>query len=219
MRVGQLIHDINLFKGGFTMWTPSRRFPSWRSLRGLDWENFRPDVEREFGHLVPPYLMDAALRCVTEGLAAPMTILWALELFNEDDSWTKKETLTIHVCLGAGSNYYEYIARQGEKYVKPDLAVAFDAGCSEPENIESWRKTMAQLVKLKIPCVFTAFCPEDSIKEANMLIDAGAVLHKELTPTKRNPWGSQMATIEAMKVTGFYSKRAWLTGSFCQSFL
>jgi mitochondrial splicing suppressor protein 51 len=38
------------------------------------------------------------VRGASEGLAMPMTILWALEYLNPNDTaWTQKETLEIHV--------------------------------------------------------------------------------------------------------------------------
>ena len=50
--------------------------------------------------------------------------------------------------------YHDFILSQGSSYVKPDLAVAFNSGCSQEETI-SWKKTIASLVEHAIPSVFT----------------------------------------------------------------
>ena len=50
--------------------------------------------------------------------------------------------------------YHDYIIDQGSKYTKPDLAVAFDSGCSQ-EDIESWKKSYKALHQRNIPSVFT----------------------------------------------------------------
>ena len=74
-------------------WAPERTKPTWTSLKGLDWNDFRADVELSW----PPEIRAQVLRSATEGLSMPMTILWALENLNDNDSWTRKEILNIQV--------------------------------------------------------------------------------------------------------------------------
>ena len=71
---------------------PERVLPQWTSLAGCAWA---PDYERELP--APPDVVGPFLRNVTDGLTFPLTILWALEKLNEDDAWTSKEVLNVHV--------------------------------------------------------------------------------------------------------------------------
>ncbi|KAJ7849169.1 hypothetical protein B0H13DRAFT_2403143 [Mycena leptocephala] len=64
---------------GQLIWTPGRLKSGWQSLTGLSWEGELGDQLRE---------------------SRAMTILYALEKLNEDDGWTRKDTLTIHI-IGA----------------------------------------------------------------------------------------------------------------------
>lgn len=52
------------------------------------------------------------------------------------------------------STYHQFIARSGDNFVKPDLAVAFNSGCSQ-EDVQSWKETLVALAKHKVPTVFT----------------------------------------------------------------
>jgi splicing suppressor protein 51 len=78
-------------------WAPERVLPKWESLEGTT-------MEQEFGvemgekHGIPEVARVPWMRAATDGVSMPMTILWALEVLNgKDDSWTKKDTLNIHV--------------------------------------------------------------------------------------------------------------------------
>lgn len=121
--------------------------------------------------------------------------------------------------------YHEYAQKLGSKFVKPDLAIAFNSGASE---IDSWAKTIKFLVGEKIPSAFTVrnalsrvcFCliPVPSIQsynrgeaeaEASILRRAGANLVSSLGP-KKNPWASKIFRPEPNKVTGFYATNGWL---------
>ncbi|PPQ95961.1 hypothetical protein CVT26_016127 [Gymnopilus dilepis] len=108
--------------------------------------------------------------------------------------------------------YHDYIIDQGSKFTKPDLAVAFDSGCSQ-EDIESWKKSYKALHQRNIPSVFTAFNSDEAHAEADLFRSVGITLHPELGP-RRNPWGSLLAHIEPNKVTGFYAVNNWLSGGF-----
>ncbi|KAF5378487.1 hypothetical protein D9615_007134 [Tricholomella constricta] len=89
-------------RGEFS-WAPERVKPSWVSLKASasasNWQSaFGSGLVREFGiseDAVAPFL-----RAASNGLSMPMTILWALDLLNEDEAWTRKDTPTIHL-LGA----------------------------------------------------------------------------------------------------------------------
>ena len=85
-------------KLGDYCWIPKRIKPHWTSLKGVEWNDFENDFRQD--HIGEDELSrEIKFRAATEGLAMPMTILWALENLNADDSWTKKETLNIHVRL------------------------------------------------------------------------------------------------------------------------
>lgn len=86
-------------KNGDFRWTPRRRISKWKSLKDVGWPDFAPDIEAEFGQFPSMrVMMKALVRGVTEALAMPMTVLWALENLNDNDAWTRKEILNIHVC-------------------------------------------------------------------------------------------------------------------------
>ncbi|EKM51464.1 uncharacterized protein PHACADRAFT_166026 [Phanerochaete carnosa HHB-10118-sp] len=79
-------------------WAPERVKRKWESLDGRTWEGEHAAELQDVG--LPPLAVGPFLCSATDGLAFPMTILWALEKLNEGDAWTKKAILTIHV-LGA----------------------------------------------------------------------------------------------------------------------
>ncbi|KAJ7473006.1 hypothetical protein B0H11DRAFT_2282779 [Mycena galericulata] len=82
------------------VWVPERVKSVWVSLKGASWEDeFGDEVRKSFGIPAPDpirFLIDAA----SDTLSMPMTILYGLEKLNDDDGWTRKHTLTIHI-LGA----------------------------------------------------------------------------------------------------------------------
>ncbi|KAF8881411.1 hypothetical protein CPB84DRAFT_1735217 [Gymnopilus junonius] len=84
-------------------WVPERTVPSWSSLQDSDWTHYLSDLANTLSsHSSKGHdFLEAALRAVSENLSMPMTILWGLEILNgDDDSWTMKEVLNIHV-IGA----------------------------------------------------------------------------------------------------------------------
>ena len=64
--------------------------------------------------------------------------------------------------------YHDYAKSMGTTFTKPDLAIAFNSGCSQ-EAASSWKETIVFLVQNKIPSVFTVgyfcqlFCSSTSI--------------------------------------------------------
>ncbi|KAL0576980.1 hypothetical protein V5O48_004990 [Marasmius crinis-equi] len=120
---------------------------------------------------------------------------------------SKQRTHEIHAM-----SYHEYVKKQGSKYAKPDLAVAFNSSASETPSF--WKETMKILVAKKVATVFTAYNREEAKDEAQLLRDAGATLVPALGPVK-NPWGSLKLIPEPNRVTGFYATNGWLAGGFC----
>ncbi|KZV73819.1 hypothetical protein PENSPDRAFT_742311 [Peniophora sp. CONT] len=104
--------------------------------------------------------------------------------------------------------YHDYARRAGSAFQKPDLAVAFNSGCSQ-EEVDSWTPTIKFLVDAHIPTVFTAFNREEGQAEAKLFADLGAALVPTLGP-RVNPWGSLVLQKEANRVTGFYAVNGWL---------
>ena len=50
--------------------------------------------------------------------------------------------------------YHDYAKSLGTKFTKPDLAIAFNSGCSQ-EAVSSWKETIIFLSQNNIPSVFT----------------------------------------------------------------
>jgi splicing suppressor protein 51 len=79
-------------------WAPERVKAKWTSLKGINWEEeFGQELAQHFSILASS--LGPFIRGASEGLSMPMSILWALENLNEDDSWTRQDTLIIHVSL------------------------------------------------------------------------------------------------------------------------
>ncbi|CAK5262388.1 unnamed protein product [Mycena citricolor] len=50
--------------------------------------------------------------------------------------------------------YHSYVRKQGTKYTRPDLAIAFNSGASQ-ESLHTWPETFKVLINKKVPSVFT----------------------------------------------------------------
>ncbi|KAF9067976.1 hypothetical protein BDP27DRAFT_857555 [Rhodocollybia butyracea] len=258
---------------GLFQWAPERIKSQWIPLPEVKtWDGEYGDELRNMaGGRGPP--LDPFLRGASEGLSFPLTIIYALQSLNDNDEWTSKETLTVHI-MGAsvdkevmyamlfeevlhrlpkvktlklllcgpdlktltGSKnvfdmetcpyckrqerkrihqhqaemYHEYAQKLGTKFVKPDIAIAFNSGSSE---IESWANTIKFLVDEKIPSAFTSYNRDEAEAEASIIRRAGANLVSSLGP-KENPWGSKIVRPEPNKVTGFYATNGWLCAGF-----
>ncbi|KAG6826085.1 hypothetical protein H0H92_001167 [Tricholoma furcatifolium] len=82
-------------------WAPERIKSAWESLRGssTNWEReYSAGLMSDFG--IPAAAVTPFVRASSVGLSMPMTILWALEHLNQDDAWTRKKELSIHM-IGA----------------------------------------------------------------------------------------------------------------------
>ncbi|KAJ7022561.1 hypothetical protein C8F04DRAFT_1048921 [Mycena alexandri] len=82
------------------VWIPKHVKSGWVSLEGLSWQGeFAGEIRKSFGMpaaLPITFLITAA----SDTLSMPMTILYGLGKLNNDDDWTQKRTLTVHI-LGA----------------------------------------------------------------------------------------------------------------------
>ncbi|KAJ3874218.1 hypothetical protein F5051DRAFT_417392 [Lentinula edodes] len=255
-------------------WAPERLRTRWIPLpEEGDWDKEYGDELRSMaGGGGPP--LGPFLRGSSEGLSFPLTILYALQNLNNDDVWTQRKSLTIHI-LGASldkefsyssvfeeilhrlpkvqsltlllcgpdlkgmtgstgkaidmdtcpncvlkghkrihhfeaKTYHEYARGLGDKFVKPDFAIAFNSGLSQ-EAVASWAETIRFLVAERIPTAFTSYNRDEAEAEANILRNSGANL---VLGPKRNPWGSQMLIPEPNKVTGFFASNSWVCGGF-----
>ncbi|KAJ6451663.1 hypothetical protein C8R47DRAFT_1061840 [Mycena vitilis] len=88
--------------GGFK-WAPTRTTPAWTTLTGTSWAKEFGDEMRKSISVQEARSMAPRIRAASDNLSMPMTILYALEQLNNDDAWTRKHTLTIHI-IGATKN-------------------------------------------------------------------------------------------------------------------
>ncbi|KAJ7785029.1 hypothetical protein DFH07DRAFT_786519 [Mycena maculata] len=101
---GQIMFETTmtswLDRRGQLVWIPQRVKSRWVSLEGVSWEDgFDGEIRKSFGMLAPlpiTFLITAA----SDTLSMAMTILYGLGKLNDDDGWTRKHTLAVHV-LGA----------------------------------------------------------------------------------------------------------------------
>ncbi|KAJ7085970.1 hypothetical protein C8R43DRAFT_965137 [Mycena crocata] len=78
-------------------WIPSQIESSWTSIKATTWaETFQSKLESEFLE-ARGAASSVWLRRMSEILSMPMTVLYALEILNDNIDWTIKNTLTIHV--------------------------------------------------------------------------------------------------------------------------
>ncbi|KAJ7861464.1 hypothetical protein B0H14DRAFT_2742356 [Mycena olivaceomarginata] len=73
---------------GQFMWAPERIQSAWTSLAGLS------SVGVPAQRPMAPWI-----RAASDNLTMAMTILYGLEKLNDDDAWTRKHTLTVHLVL------------------------------------------------------------------------------------------------------------------------
>lgn len=95
IREDSIVREVIIGSNEPVRWAPERVKDKWESLVGRTWEGEHVADLQNAG--LPPPAIGPFLRSATDGLAFPMTILWALEKLNDGDAWTKKATLTIHV--------------------------------------------------------------------------------------------------------------------------
>ncbi|KAK7026781.1 hypothetical protein VNI00_015439 [Paramarasmius palmivorus] len=106
--------------------------------------------------------------------------------------------------------YHDYVKKQGTRYTKPDIAVAFNSGCHESPS--SWTETFKVLVQQGVTCLFTSYNQEEANQDSKLLQSSG--IQTQLLGVKKNPWGSMKLANEPNRVYGFYSTNGWLAGGF-----
>lgn len=94
---------------GQFMWAPERLKPVWASLTGMSWEGEFGDLMRQSVGVPASRPMGPWIRAASDNLTMAMTILYGLEKLNDDDAWTRKHTLTVHVSLFVPSSLCSYI--------------------------------------------------------------------------------------------------------------
>ncbi|KAJ6597471.1 hypothetical protein DFH09DRAFT_903985 [Mycena vulgaris] len=87
-------------RSGQLIWAPERLKSGWQSLTGLSWEGELGDQLRESLSIPAAHPITPLIRSASDSLSRAMTILYALEKLNDDDGWTRKDILTIHI-IGA----------------------------------------------------------------------------------------------------------------------
>ncbi|KAJ7464249.1 hypothetical protein B0H11DRAFT_1870609 [Mycena galericulata] len=90
----------HLDPSGQLIWAPERLKSVWQSLTGLSWEGEFGDQLRESLSIPAAHPITPWIRLASDTLSRAMTILYALEKLNDDDGWTRRDTLTIHI-IGA----------------------------------------------------------------------------------------------------------------------
>ncbi|KAL0576985.1 hypothetical protein V5O48_004995 [Marasmius crinis-equi] len=95
---------------GHLVWIPERIKQQWERLEvGQARKNWEKEFANELKDGLPSIAetkeseemtLPPALRAISVGLSMPMTMLYALQHLNDDEEWTRKPELTIHV-LGA----------------------------------------------------------------------------------------------------------------------
>ncbi|KAJ6568521.1 hypothetical protein B0H19DRAFT_1023955 [Mycena capillaripes] len=90
----------HLDPSGQLIWAPERLKSGWQSLTGLSWEGELADQLRESLGIPAADPITPWIRLASDTLSRAMTILYTLEKLNDDDGWTCKDTLTIHI-IGA----------------------------------------------------------------------------------------------------------------------
>ncbi|KAJ6566300.1 hypothetical protein B0H19DRAFT_1137355 [Mycena capillaripes] len=89
-----------LDSSGEYIWAPERLNSVWLSLSGLSWESELGDELRKSLDVPASRPITPWIRLASNSLSRAMTILYGLENLNDDDEWTRKHTLTIHI-IGA----------------------------------------------------------------------------------------------------------------------
>ncbi|KAF7337156.1 MYND-type domain-containing protein [Mycena venus] len=84
------------------MWYPKRIKSAWTSLSGSSWEAEFDDEMRKYAGKPTAHSMFPVIVEASDNLSMAMTVLYGLEMLNDDDGWTRKHTLTVHV-IGANA--------------------------------------------------------------------------------------------------------------------
>ncbi|KAJ7484957.1 hypothetical protein B0H11DRAFT_1862310 [Mycena galericulata] len=82
------------------LWISKRVKPVWASLKNSTWNSELEDEIRKSFRIPAPSPATFLITAASDILSMAMTILYGLEQLNDDDGWTRKHTLTVHI-LGA----------------------------------------------------------------------------------------------------------------------
>jgi len=94
----QTSNDPNPVGPGPFRWFPTMIKTLWTPLKDHHWFNLKGPYLTEMKPAATDIKdADVRFRAASEALSIPMTILYALEMLNEDISWTKNGTLHLHV--------------------------------------------------------------------------------------------------------------------------
>jgi splicing suppressor protein 51 len=97
------------------------------------------------------------------------------------------------------TTYHDY--RASDEFLKPDFAAAFNTGLYD-EFTESWKESVAVLLDLEVPCIFTSFNKDEGEADLKVLCDVGA---KTLTETTNlNPFHVKIPFIDDNYIDKFF---------------
>ncbi|KAJ7246664.1 hypothetical protein C8J57DRAFT_1190284 [Mycena rebaudengoi] len=82
------------------VWIPQRVKSGWMPLEGVSWEGEFGDEIRKSFDMPAPFPITFLITAASDTLSMAMTILYGLGKLNDNDDWTRKQRLTVHI-LGA----------------------------------------------------------------------------------------------------------------------
>lgn len=96
----EFLEDMR-FGGGTSappVYCPERVKDKWKSLKGASWKSeYAALLNAEANGVMPMTMLAPYVRAISDNLSFPMTILRGLDVLYDDDAWSRKDTLTIHV--------------------------------------------------------------------------------------------------------------------------
>ena len=154
----------------------------------------------EMLHLLPSL---RSLHCSFVGIELPKPEDVERVVFDCCDTCTtSKRTRSMEMWKGA---YHDYI--KTDKYVKPDLAVAFHSGHSM-DAIEEWAPTIKYLVDAEYCTLFTTFNEKEMLGE----MEALKKLEARFVRKGENKWRGMTPMLEIMEVVEnsvYYNNQYW----------
>ncbi|KAF8881428.1 hypothetical protein CPB84DRAFT_1687229 [Gymnopilus junonius] len=108
------------------------------------------------------------------------------------------------------TTYHQYMDDRDS--TKPDLAIAFNSGCSK-SDIEYWKTTYRALFRKRVPSLFTASNEAEAQRESVLFHRSGINFHPELRP-RHNPWGSLISKLDPKTISRFSENNGWISGGW-----
>jgi splicing suppressor protein 51 len=98
---GQIMFETTMASGldrlRQLIWFPKRVKSEWVSLKGSSWEDeFGGEIRKSFG-MPAPLPITFLITAASDTLSMAMTILYGLNKLNDEDGWTRRRMLTVHV--------------------------------------------------------------------------------------------------------------------------